>query len=54
MADDLQRHDDVQRDHLFGADEGFQQQYQRVETSDHRPEDVGTIQAVLTPSTLRS
>ena len=31
MADDLQRHDDVQRDHLFGADGCFQQQHPRVE-----------------------
>ena len=52
-ADNLQRHDDVQRDRPFVADGIFQRRHPRVENSDHRQEDMGTIQAVLPPITLR-
>ena len=47
-------HDDVQRDHTFVADRYFQRQHPWVETSDHGPEDMGKIQAVLPPIKTRA
>ena len=50
-SEDFQRHDGLQIDHLFGTDGGVQQRHPRVETSNHRPEDMGTLQAFNPPST---
>ena len=47
MEDNLRRDDGVQRDHPFGTDDHLQQGYNRVDTQNNQPQDMGQFKDLL-------